>query len=65
MQFSFTRVAYTKICVTDICFQTLPTSLSFEPWTWCQCYKTFFVRNLQIFRNKLECLSLTSLSSLV
>ncbi len=29
-----------------------------------QCYKTFYGRNLQIFHNKLECLSLESFSCL-
>jgi hypothetical protein len=33
--------------------------------TWGQCYKTYFVPNLQNFCNKQECLSLASLSDLV
>jgi hypothetical protein len=35
-----------------------------ELFARAQCYKTFYVRNLRIFCNKLECLSLASLSSL-
>jgi len=30
-----------------------------------KCFKTFYARNLQFFNDKLECLSLASLSSLV
>ncbi len=33
--------------------------------TWGQFYKTFYGCSLRIFCNKLECLSLASLSSLV
>jgi hypothetical protein len=32
---------------------------------WAQCYKTFYSRKVTNFRNKLECLLLASLSSLV
>jgi hypothetical protein len=37
-----------------------------QSWlSWSQCYNTFYLGNLRIFRNKLEYLALASLSSLV
>ncbi len=48
-----------------LCIEPNLLMLSERESAWGQCYKTFFVRNLRIFRDKLECLSLASFSSLV
>jgi hypothetical protein len=47
----------------DLMAHTLTTL--YTMMLWGLYYKTFYVRILQDFRDKLECLSLASLSSLV
>ncbi len=45
--------------------QSISDKKSYMIGTCCQSYKTCYGRNLRIFKNKLECLSLASFSSLV